>query len=273
MRNPKSKIQNSFTLIELLVVIAIVAVLAALLLPAIKNAKESAKSLVCVNNLRNLALAAHLYANDHNDKFPDCIAEPSAGDYYFYWVAYVRHYLGPVNGSIEGRALMNFTDNPFPIAMEFRNAGEICSLGMNRSKAIYNNPFFCPSTTGPYGTFIGASANSGVWTDYGMSLLTGGAPFFGTDYIGPARSNIKYPSQTLLFCDGFGQPSIQYSGWPSARHVAKTRFNAVCVDNHVESCRYHYDFAGNPSDQDIYYGSATYGIETAKVNFKVYMNP
>jgi prepilin-type N-terminal cleavage/methylation domain-containing protein/prepilin-type processing-associated H-X9-DG protein len=62
--------ENGFTLIELLVVIAIIAILAALLLPALANAKKRAQGIVCLSNMKQLQLASMLYGSNNDDNIP-----------------------------------------------------------------------------------------------------------------------------------------------------------------------------------------------------------
>jgi prepilin-type N-terminal cleavage/methylation domain-containing protein/prepilin-type processing-associated H-X9-DG protein len=62
--------RTAFTLVELLVVIAVIAVLAALLLPALSTAKERARQSYCASNLSQIILAAFMYADEHEDRFP-----------------------------------------------------------------------------------------------------------------------------------------------------------------------------------------------------------
>jgi prepilin-type N-terminal cleavage/methylation domain-containing protein len=83
----RSRQGGAFTLIELLVVIAIIAILAAMLLPALARAKQRAQRAQCVNNLRQAAIALHMYAHDWNDKMPDLQGLGGAWDWDLPWTA------------------------------------------------------------------------------------------------------------------------------------------------------------------------------------------
>ena len=81
--------RGRFTLVELLVVIAVIALLAALLLPALKNARELAKQINCLNNQKQIGLSVMGYVNDCNGWFPSCYSGAGAvyGMYHTYtWV-------------------------------------------------------------------------------------------------------------------------------------------------------------------------------------------
>jgi prepilin-type N-terminal cleavage/methylation domain-containing protein len=75
-RNSGRLRERGFTLIELLVVIAIIAILVAILLPAVQQAREAARRTQCINNLRQLELASHNYLDSHR-AFPSGYLEPN----------------------------------------------------------------------------------------------------------------------------------------------------------------------------------------------------
>jgi prepilin-type N-terminal cleavage/methylation domain-containing protein/prepilin-type processing-associated H-X9-DG protein len=94
----------AFTLIELLVVIAIIAILAALLLPVLARAKDSAKSIQCLNQMRQIGLATRLYADDNDDQFPRS-QHSAAANHQQVWERAIAPLLG--GGSSDTKAWTN----------------------------------------------------------------------------------------------------------------------------------------------------------------------
>ncbi len=83
--------KRGFTLIELLVVIAIIAILAGMLLPSLSRAKAKAKATHCLNQLRQIGLAAAMYADDHDDTLPLSAHQRAS------WIGTLQPYLSGTN--------------------------------------------------------------------------------------------------------------------------------------------------------------------------------
>jgi prepilin-type N-terminal cleavage/methylation domain-containing protein len=163
---------NAFTLIELLVVIAIIAILAAMLLPALAAAKNKAKLATCQSNFHQVSVACVIYAGDSNDWYP-------------IWLDGATHPLNKINAAQYTRYVVQTgpaPNTPVPqnvpsyndpgAAWEFQNLGFVYDAKLIGSGKV----LFCPSFANAAGSVLTAETYSTptfMSTDNGIS---GGVP-------------------------------------------------------------------------------------------------
>jgi prepilin-type N-terminal cleavage/methylation domain-containing protein len=138
---------NAFTLIELLVVIAIIAILAAMLLPALAKAKAKAQQTYCINNVKQLGLGMILYVGDNNDVYPGAASANTYGPHLADWI----YWRIPPATSLDGGG------QPMPL----NKSTLVTQLGTGGSTNIFRcpadrddrwrvNPAFQQAGDGPY---------------------------------------------------------------------------------------------------------------------------
>ena len=232
---------RGFTLIELLVVIAIIAILAALLVPSLKDALESGRASVCANNLRMVPLGLSGYMTDHDGWMPRYVSVHGAG----------TSYTGPDGVSYSSYRKLwdrtewhkpgNYLD---PVRFGDGYLGEYMGLHQDDDYGVLG----CPSqATGPAVLTSGGSGfTTFVQREKSLSFNLNASRWYEDGRDGGPRhaDEVQAPIRFIIFADSSGATSSVHrpdaiGNWedntfvtPAPRHLGS--FNAAFMDGHVD---------------------------------------
>ena len=229
----RAKPSKAFTLIELLVVIAIIGILAAMLLPALNKAKETARQISCINNFKQMGTAVQMYLNDYENWFPILNDDISGAWGDRTWKMEMMPYLFP--GDTENTA--------------------------NCEKGVY----LCPSVPVSKVSYL----NGGYgWNRVYMGYKTG-ATGWGIDATTGRRrplSEVTKPAETI--CSGDQPDDLSNAWWeeewlnvPSSVNsshvpIGRRHNNGICLswaDGHASWMSWSNLMSGANGNQDYWY--------------------
>jgi prepilin-type N-terminal cleavage/methylation domain-containing protein/prepilin-type processing-associated H-X9-DG protein len=211
--------QGGFTLIELLVVIAIIAILAAMLLPALSRAKARASAASCLNNLKQLEIAEHMYADDNLDTF---VNNDTAGG--------TGTDAGP-DAWIQGNVQSYTTLPPYN---NWISSGVLWSY--NKALGIYK----CPASHAVVNNTVPHNRSYSISVQ--LNCKSGKTDAY--TFVAKKVSEIRKPSSTFVFGEEnqisidngtmgvFSLATAQFWNPPSGRHTDGATFSFV--DGHAE---------------------------------------
>ncbi|MBX7133298.1 MAG: prepilin-type N-terminal cleavage/methylation domain-containing protein [Fimbriimonadaceae bacterium] len=264
-----SRFRRAFTLIELLVVIAIIAILAAILFPVFAQAKETAKQVVCLSNMRQMGFASNLYLTDNNETWYSSVMYSPLAGYanQQIWIGYDNKNFG-IDGGFYGHVYEPARNPIRPGALDpYLKSDEIkrCPSMPRTWQSSFALNWFNPGFSSSYYS-VNPNARNNEFSPAAKTFAI--APDGTYTTTGASDSEVEEAAQTLLAWEhyarvpmcNFLQPSNWFNAPPNDQSLrAHFHFlhrgaaNAVWCDGHAK--RLTYESLRRPmfsSRKDIY---------------------